>query len=99
MGKITDEELRSELDESAAVSAHIATNLYPSPGAAWSECGLKAIEAIKDGEPDRRVELPQLTGCYLARERGGSSFYTKDAPAWRVVEGLRLEAFVEEGSR
>ena len=40
---------------------------YPPFDIAWVDCGLAAVKAIDEGEPERWLDLP-MTGCQMTAE-------------------------------
>lgn len=69
-----------------ALSIHLTSNHYPPVPTAMVEPCVLAIEAMNDGDMDADIALPE--GVLW---RGQTT-----APAWAIVEGHHLEAWLAD---
>lgn len=67
-----------------AVGSHMTSNLYPPPPSFMTAVAIAAIEAVRDGESDTLIDLPEGV---LWREES-------HVPAHAVIDSFRLDAFV-----
>ena len=86
MGHVQAKEMQQHLVFEAALRWHLRSNHYPPvPDAMFDPC-VAAIEAARDEDWDRPIDL---TG--VAKYRGHDS-----APAWALVEAHHLGDFLDE---
>jgi hypothetical protein len=78
------EEVGGLIDLRSALHIHLRSNHYPPVPTAMIEPCVAAIEAVNEDDWDREIDL---TG--IAQWRGNDY-----APAWAIVEGHHLGAFV-----
>lgn len=64
---------------------HLTSNHFPPVPTTMVEPCIQAIDAIHEDDAERLIDLPEETSW-----RGQSK-----APAWAIVEGHHLEAFLE----
>lgn len=72
-------------DLHTSIAWHLRANIYPPVPLSMVEPCYDAVLAILDNEPERGIALPE--GVFYRGE--------DIAPAWAVVEGHRLEAFID----
>ena len=88
MGRSMAEELASGewgLDYRSAIALHLTSNHYPAVPVSMVEPCIEAIEACNADNHDAEIELPE--GVLW---RGQAT-----APAWAIVEGHHLDAWLE----
>lgn len=67
------------------IELHLATNIYPPAPAALAQACLDAVDAVIDDDIERLIQLPE-----------GTSWRGQEvAPAFAIVDGFRLDAFVD----
>ena len=79
--------------EDVALAWHMDANIYP-PRPALKSVAKAAIVAVREGEPERLIELP--TGYSFGRPENPDAWKAK-VPAGHVIHELRLDAFLEDG--
>lgn len=85
MGYASAFDMAGQTDLNTALTWHLRSNLYPPVPLSMIEPCKEAIFSVLDNESSREIALPE-----------GVSWRGKDtAPAWAVVEGHHLEAFVD----
>lgn len=86
MGYMTAMDLAEGLDLDLALTVHLRSNLFPAVPLYMIDACKEAIFSVLDYEGHKLIDLPE-----------GVSWRGKDtAPAWAVVEGHHLEAFVDQ---
>jgi len=65
---------------------HLAYNLYPGQGE-FIDVALAAIEAANQGDHDATINIAEIMG---------DEKYNHAAPIWKIIEGWRLESFIQE---
>jgi len=88
MGRLMAEELASGelgLDYRSAIALHLTSNHYPAVRASMVEPCIEAIEACNIDNHDAEIELPE--GVLWQGQA--------TAPAWAIVEGYHLDAWLE----
>ena len=78
------EEVGDLIDLTGALHIHLRSNHYPPVPDAMIEPCVAAIDAANDDDWDREIDL---TG--IAQWRGNDY-----APAWAIIEGHHLDAFI-----
>ena len=86
MGYMTAIEYAACTDLGLGLAAHFQSNCYPPIPAACIGPARDAIAAVVNGDP---AEIIDLDG--IAEHR----LYGTRVPAWVLIEGWRLEAFVD----
>jgi hypothetical protein len=76
----------SGLDTDAAIGIHLAQNCYP-PMIGFKDAAIASVVACNQGDPERLVAMP---------EGVSHKAYGDQAPAFVLVEALRLEAFLDD---
>jgi hypothetical protein len=85
MGYLSALDMAAQADIEIALSWHLASNHYPPVPSSMIEPCKAAIEAVMDGREDELIPLPV-----------GVLYRSDDvAPAWALVEGLHLDAFLD----
>jgi len=92
MGRLSLEAMLEVTDLDTALAWHLRSNLYPAVPDMMVPHAKRAIEAVRDGHPERPVALALPSGAY-ARLYHGRTAYTAP-PAGVLVEVLHLDAFV-----
>lgn len=67
-----------------ALPWHLGSNHYPPLPISLVPTCISAVEAVEDGDPQRLIELPEGIEYQDGRV----------APAWAIVEGMHLDAFI-----
>lgn len=83
MGYTAAAEMLAHTDVRTALSWHLTSNHYPPVPTTMIE---PCLEAIVADDPEETIELPE--GVLW---KGGNV-----APAWAIIEGHHLEAFVDD---
>jgi hypothetical protein len=86
MGYLQAAEFAAHAPLGVAVTWHLTGNHLPPVDRAWIPVAVEAVEAARDEEADRLVDLPANI-----EYRDGQT----KAPAWAIIENFRLEPFVE----
>lgn len=86
MGYSTAYDLAGQTDLKRAVSIHFSSNCYPPVPQLWVEQAIVAIYDVASDDGDNLVDLPEG----VTTPDGGTQ-----ATAYRIVESLRLNAFVQ----
>jgi hypothetical protein len=86
MGRMGLEAMIEEGGEALALIWHLRANLYP-PMTYWGDAAAAALAAVREGDPDRQIELP--TGVTVRADGSSTS------PASTIVGALQLDAFLE----
>ncbi len=84
MGSLQAMEMAEMLDSRTAIAWHLQSNHYPPVPSSMIDPCLNAIEACLDGDYE---QLIHLNGSFW---RGNDS-----APAYAIVEGHHLQAWIE----
>ena len=84
MGSMHAEEYASMKDKDLGLRAHLQSNLYPAPPTSMLGPCKRAISAVNRGKHDSKIKLPEGV---LWRGQ-------KHAPAHAIVEGHRLDAWI-----
>ena len=84
MGSMHAEEYASMKDKDMGLRAHLQSNLYPAPPASMFGPAKRAISAVNRGKHDAKIKLPE----------GVTWRGQKHAPAHAIVEGHRLDAWI-----
>jgi hypothetical protein len=76
------------------ISWHLQANHYPPIPTVMVPVCIQAIEALKDGDAERRIEMP-----FDGVDRNGEPFQIewrgeKTAPAWAIAEHAHLDAWL-----
>jgi len=85
MGYMNAADMADHANLTQALTWHLQSNHFPPVPLAMVPVCEAAIDAVLSGEPDIFIDLPEETTW-----RGES-----EAPAWAIVEGHHLEAFIE----
>lgn len=86
MGSLSTLDIISYTDFETALRWHLRSNHFPPvPDAMYEPC-VAAIEAANEGDYDRAIDLTDI-----AQYQGGNS-----APAWAIIEGHHLDAFIDD---
>jgi hypothetical protein len=85
MGYSSALDMVEHLDLDRAIAWHLESNHYPPVPSSMVPMCIAALDAVLAEEPDRRIDLPEGIAF-----RGEPS-----APAWAVVEGHHLDAFLD----
>ena len=85
MGYLNALGMAEQTDLTTAVQWHLRYNMYPPVPLAMTRVAVQAINSIVLDLPDTLIALPD-----------GVSYRGEEAvEAWRVVDSLRLDAFVD----
>lgn len=84
MGSLAAQDMAAHATLEQALVWHLQSNHYPPVPVTMVPVCVEAIEAIEDGDTDRRIELPEGT-LYRGQET---------APAWAIAEAHHLDAFI-----
>lgn len=84
MGYQSARDMAELTDLRTAIGWHLSSNHYPPVPSDMVEPCIQAIEAYELESPDYLIDLPDGTSW-----RGETS-----APAWAIVEGHHLDAFL-----
>jgi hypothetical protein len=63
--------MREVASEDVALEWHMTSNLYPAPPRSMIAVAQAAIEAVRNGDADERIEMP--AGCIAPRLWHGSA--------------------------
>lgn len=77
------------VDLRQAIGWHFSVNHFPPVPSSMIDPAIEAIEAVRDEEPDRMIDLPEPV-----RYRG-----VDQAPAWAIVEALSSRLLPLSASR
>lgn len=86
MGHLQALDIQNYTDFESALRWHLQSNHYPPVPAAMYEPCVAAIDAANEGDYDRAIDLTDI-----ASYKGGNS-----APAWAIIEGHHLDAFIDD---
>ena len=79
--------MREVASEDVALEWHMTSNLYPAPPRSMIAVAQAAIQAVRNGDADERIEMP----------RGVSHrVYGTEVPAGVIVDQFRLDGFIDE---
>lgn len=95
MGAMQAMEMAEMLDERTAMAWHLQSNHYPPVPSSMIDPCLDAIHACNDGDYEQMISLP-----FDGVDRNGEPFQITwrgqtEAPAWAIVEGHHLNAWIE----
>lgn len=95
MGALQAMEMAEMLDSRTAMQWHLRSNHYPPVPVSMVDPCLDAIEACNELDYDRLIKLP-----FDGVDRNGEPFQITwrgqdSAPAWAIVEGHHLQAWIE----
>lgn len=95
MGSIQAQEMAEMLDSRTSMAWHLTSNHYPPVPVVMVDACLEAIAAGLDEDWDRLIDLP-IDGV----DRNGEPFQITwrgqaQAPAWAIIEGHHLGAWLE----
>ncbi len=85
MGSLQAQEMAEMLDTRTAIQWHLRSNHYPPVPVAMVDPCIEAIGACNELDHDRLISL---NGAGLWRGQ-------ESAPAWAIVEGHHLQAWIE----
>ena len=68
------------------ITWHLTSNHFPPHDVALVPVALAALDAMREDEPDRVIELPEIVTY-----RGQT-----EVEAWEIVSGLNLQAFLTD---
>lgn len=83
--ELADNELFPEISLEDAIGYHLQGNHYPPVPLIMVPPCIEAIEACRDEDPDRMIDMP----------KGVSYRGSNQAPAWAIVEQHHLSAWCE----
>ena len=95
MGALQAAEMASLLDSRSAMAWHLQSNHYPPVPSTMIDPCLEAIDAGLEDDWDRLIQLP-----FDGLDRNGEPFQITwrgqdKAPAWAIIEGHHLQAWIE----
>lgn len=95
MGALQAQEMAEMLDTRSAMAWHLQGNHYPPVPQSMIDPCLDAIYACNNGDYDTLIKLP-----FDGVDRNGEPFQITwrgqdSAPAWAIVEGHHLQAWIE----
>ena len=70
----------------AQIEIHLRSNIYPPVPLSMVKPCIEAIDAYWEEDTDRQIALPE----------GGSWRGNDHAPAWAIIEGHHLDAWITE---
>ena len=79
--------MREAASEDVALEWHMTSNLYPAPPRSMIAVAQAAIQAVRNGDADERIEMPQGVSHRV---------YGTEVPAGVIVDQFRLEGFIDE---
>jgi len=86
MGYLSALDMAGQTDLDTALGWHLSANHYPPIPAEMIEPAKAALEAFRESDIEREIELPDVVTYKDGRTT---------APAWALVEHLHLEAFLD----
>jgi hypothetical protein len=79
--------MRGVASEDVALEWHMTSNLYPAPPRSMIAVAQAAIEAVRNGDSDERIEMPEGISHRV---------YGTEVPAGVIVDQFRLDGFIDE---
>lgn len=95
MGALQAAEMAELMDSRSGMAWHLTSNHYPPVPVTMVDACLEAIDAAFEDDWDREIQLP-IDGL----DRNGEPFQItwrgqSTAPAWAIIEGHHLQAWLE----
>jgi hypothetical protein len=79
--------MREVASEDVALEWHMTSNLYPAPPRVMIAVAQAAIQAVRNGDADERIEMPKGVSHRV---------YGTEVPAGVIVDQFRLDGFIDE---
>jgi hypothetical protein len=79
--------MREVASEDVALEWHMTSNLDPAPPRVMIAVAQAAIQAVRNGDADERIEMPKGVSHRV---------YGTEVPAGVIVDQFRLDGFIDE---